>query len=136
MKTTLFLKQTDKAMQWLAFIIPVVVAAIYANDGYLYAIYFAVGAVQIISCLANKLYLDDSLRSPSRKAYEKTLLVIVVITLLLAGGMFITLAFGAGFYLLLLTLYLGSPFLALWYGFITYVETCYIKKLVNRKMYV
>lgn len=136
MKTTLLLKQMDIAVQIICLLSPVAFTVLTNNSDYLIAIYFAVGVAQIISCFANKLYLDDTLRSNRRKAYEITLLITIVIGLIIGGGLFISPAFGGGVYVYLIALLFVSPFLAIWYGYISFAETSYIKKLANRKMYV
>lgn len=136
MKTTLLLKQSDIALQILCLLTPILYTIITSDSGFLFAIYFAVGAAQIISCFANKLYLEDTLRSNSRKTYEIVLLITMVIGLIVGGGLLISPAFGGGVYIYLIALLFISPFLAIWYGFISFAETNYVKKLANRKMYV
>ncbi len=136
MKTTLLLKQIDLFVQLLCLLAPITIAVFTKDSGYLMAIYFAVGAAQIISCLANKLYLDATLRSSSRTRYEKALLVVIAIGLILGGGMLIVPDLAVGVYFFFLALLFISPFLAVWYGHVSLTETNYLKKLASRRMYI
>ncbi|GAA4460342.1 hypothetical protein GCM10023093_02810 [Nemorincola caseinilytica] len=86
--------------------------------------------VQALSCLFNRLFLNDHLRHGSRLGCEiaVVLLVLFFIYLFIQGSS--TVAAG------LIALFFIAPFLAIWYGAISYKETRYVRSLVDRKQYV
>jgi hypothetical protein len=135
MKTQLFLKQFDFAIQVLAFFIPVLLAAVTGTYYLLIFSYLAGGAVQVVSCIINAFALNKFYRNNGRVAYEYTLLGIALVT-------FIAALFGecnnnaALSDVLLTPILMISPFLAIWYMLFSYQEMTFIKKLVNRKQYV
>ena len=129
MKTILHLKQGDLATQIIALGIPSILCFITQGFAAIMMAYFIVGGVQFLSCLLN-IALNNKLRNKSRRYYELTLLGIISIfvlsivfdpesgTLVAIGLLFI------------------SPFLAIWYGYITYDEIRIVKRYVNRNKYI
>ena len=127
MKTQLFLKQFDFAIQVLAFFVPVLLGAV---TGIYYLVifsYLAGGAVQVVSCVINAFALNKFYRNNGRVAYEYTLLGIALV-------MFIAALFGEGNNnaalsdVLLTMIMITSPFLAIWYMLFSYREMTFIKK--------
>lgn len=75
--------------------------------------YVAVGSVQLLSCLINKVALKRPFRSNTRIGYELLLIVVAI-----AAGISFSISFN-GFYMFLLWF---SPVMALWYLLITGAE--------------
>lgn len=138
MRTVSFLKLIDFILQLCALFLPIICAV--AEGEYYYIIfgYLAVGSVQVVSCILNALALDKFYRNSSRRAYEYVLAVISLLT-------FIAFLFSESHQLygvsqiLQIPLYatiLVSPFLAIWYMWLSYKEMMYIRSVVDRKQYI
>ena len=135
MKTVLFFKQFDFVAQILAFLIPVVSAVVVSRYYLIIFCYLAGGAVQVISCIANGLALNKFYRNKGRVVYEYLLFgmaLITFITLLFRGGHLIPDLLLGAFYAIMVI----SPFMAIWYMWLSYREVSFLKSLVNRKQYV
>lgn len=130
MRTILYLKQVDMALQLGGLFIPIAIS-IYYHAAYcmIYA-YILIGIAQVISCIINALALPAEYQHKSRIAYQYVLASIaVVIFAVLAGKsddqrMFI-------YY----TLMVVSPFLATWYMWFSYKEVKLLKALVMRPQF-
>ena len=131
MNTRYILKIVDFALQVLSVLIPIAMAAVTDNGGYIYGIYFSLGSVQFSSCLLNRLFLGKQNRSKMRLFYE-----IILTSYTIAGLLFYVYSNNNGYnnqtgiynvigtleiysiYILALT----SPFLGIWYGIISFTE--------------
>lgn len=97
----------------------------------LFVCYFTVGGVQLVSCIANKVWLPDHLRNRGRTAYELMLVFIAIMACLV----FIPIL-NALFFFLLYGLLFISPFIAIWYAAMCWMELKTVKKYVRRAEFV
>ena len=128
MKDVLNFKQADIFLQAAALAIPVAMAIVRGDTGFIGYAYFTVGGMQIGSAILTRIFLDNNLRDESRGGYERMLLVIAPVTLiiwviLLADVWF----FGFWGLVYLFIMALITPFLAIWYAVITIYELRKIK---------
>jgi hypothetical protein len=136
MKEAIIAKRIDLWLQALALLIPVV-WAIAAKEMYiLFAAYFSVGGVQVLSCILNKIGWNPNLKHNGRTRYEQLLLVIGVVMPLAYVALRTTdnglLGIPAIF--LLGSLLVVSPFMAIWYLSITREELLLVRRLSQRRV--
>jgi len=128
MKTTLYFKYADIILQIIALGYPIVLCVQEHDASKLFWAYLSVGSVQYVSCFMNRMFLDGCFREDTRERYEVFLLIITIMAII--SGIFITTSasnphFGEFFGLIwvcLVALLFVSPFLAFWYGMITFHE--------------
>lgn len=121
------IKRIDWIIQALTFCIPALVALLSGNLFFLLYIPIYVGVVQVVSCLLNRVMLDDKYRSDQRLLYEQLLLVVIALSVL----MFVFKSnILAGIILLM------APFMALLYFFISVSEATYLGSVARRKRYI
>ncbi len=125
MKTTLFLKRLDLLLQIAALLIPIYNAVIDSGNNSILVLYPAVGLVQVVSCTLHSIFLDKFLRSKWRGYYETALLVFIPTAILIGATC------NPIFVSLIVTLF--SAVMAIWYGYFSYTETQYIRRIVGRK---
>ncbi len=82
--------------------------------------YFIIGFVQLISIISN-LYKFKTMRNDQRKLYEKTVLILFILTIFA----FSFLPFGLIYAIFMIFV---SPVLAIWYLIITWTELKEMKK--------
>lgn len=121
------IKRIDWIIQALTFCIPALVALLSSNLFFLLYIPIYVGVVQVVSCLLNRVMLDDKYRSDQRLLYEQLLLVVIALSVLMFVFKSNVLA---GIILLM------APFMALLYFFISVSEATYLGSVARRKRYI
>ena len=130
MKTLHILKQIDFYLQLLGW--APVLFAFAMRDAYpLLFSFIWIGAVQVLSCVINGLALKDHQKHSTRRTYQFILLTIAV---LVAGALLLNneyLSFYI-FYALVMT----SPFVMLWYMWISFKEMKFARSLANRSQFV
>ncbi len=130
MRTTLYLKQADLAIQLAAVILPIFGTIKFLDLSFMLVGYLAVGFTQISSCVVNGLALPAEYKHKHRIAYQYVLASIGLITIAVLAGrsddqrMFL-------FYALMVF----SPVLAVWYTWLSYKETKFLKALVMRPQF-
>ncbi len=130
MKTLHIMKQIDFYLQLLGFA-PILVAFAMQDPYPLLFSFIWIGAVQVLSCVINGLALKDYQKHNSRSTYQFVLLTIAVLA---AGALLLNneyLSFYI-FYALVMT----SPFVMLWYMWISYKEMRFARSLANRSQFV
>jgi hypothetical protein len=131
MKELLWIKRTDLALQVLALIAPLLL--ILGSYSWALGVYFAVGGVQVLSCLAHLAVKDASWIASGRRSYGR----VVLITLLLAALVMLTLWMDindGSFTLIIGFAYLiVTPFFAVWYFILCLTETDAVRRLAGRK---
>ena len=126
MRTVLFWKRADVIVQLLAILIPIALAIIENNFGYIILIYFSAGVVQLISVIVNRSFLDKFLRKPGRLECEiATLALICMIPLAFLVDILTNIY---GFALLFLT-----PVLSIAYIIVCWNEMELIQSIVKRR---
>lgn len=121
------IKRIDWIIQALTYCIPALVALLSGNLFFLLYIPIYVGVVQVVSCLLNRVMLDDKYRSDQRLLYEQLLLVVIALSVLMFVFKSNVLA---GIILLM------APFMALLYFFISVSEATYLGSVARRKRYI
>lgn len=129
MRTTLFFKRLDLILQFLALAIPV--ACSFWQPYYAFYAYYTVGIAQVISVLLNRLFLDNFLRHSSRIGCE-----IAAVLLVIYFSLIYTCDNIEGLFIFLYALLFIAPWLAAWYGIISYYETRQVSSRVDRKQYL
>jgi hypothetical protein len=127
MKTTLFFKRLDLLLQIAAFLIPIYNAVIDSGNNSILVLYPAVGLVQVVSCTLHSIFLNKFLRSKWRGYYEAALLVFIAM-----AGIGAIAEIGIPGFVSIITM-LFSALMAIWYGYFSYTETQYIRRVVGRK---
>lgn len=125
MKTTLFFKRLDLLLQIAALLIPIYRQVLDSSYLFVLVLYSAVGLVQVVSCTLHSIFLDKFLRSKWRGYYETALLVFIPTAILIGATC------NPIFVSLIVTLF--SAVMAIWYGYFSYTETQYIRRIVGRK---
>ena len=121
------IKRIDWIIQALTFCIPSLIALLSGNLFFLLYIPIYVGVVQVVSCLLNRVMLDDKYRSGQRLLYEQLLLAVIALTVLMIVFKSNVLA---GIILLM------APFMALLYFFISFNEAIYVGSVARRKRFI
>jgi hypothetical protein len=122
-------KRMDYAVQLAAFVIPFLIALFAGSVEAIFLCYFTVGAVQVISCICNNIYLHPLIRWTSRKYYESTL-----VALLLIGLGLLVFQESESVVIFALAMLLIGIIMAFWYfAFITIGEIDLIKEVLKRK---
>jgi hypothetical protein len=130
MRTTLYLKQTDLAIQLAAVALPTIEAIYYTDISCMMTAYVALGLAQVISCIINGFALPGEYKHTTRIAYQYVLASIAMLIFAVVAGKsddqraFI-------FYALMV----ASPFLATWYLWFSYKEVKFLKALVMRPQF-
>jgi len=133
MKELLLLKRIDFLAQILAIVVPIVLSVIKHDEAYFFMIYFSLGAVQVLSCIINKLGLDKEYRDGSRVGYEIVLLIITVLGLVALLDAYNPGGRGGNFAMMYLFLLLFAGFIfGMWYLIISVNEMVFVAKLVKR----
>ncbi|PQJ11556.1 hypothetical protein CJD36_007080 [Flavipsychrobacter stenotrophus] len=130
MKTLHILKQIDFYLQLLGFA-PILVAFAVQDPYPLLFSFIWIGAVQVLSCIINGFALQDYQKHAARRTYQFVLLTIAVLVagLLLLNNEYLSFYF-------LYALVLTSPFVILWYMWISYKEMKFARSLANRSQFV
>ena len=132
MKTTLFFKRIDFWLQIVALLVPLLDMDMWRIGRFHYiGFYISVGATQVVSCFFNRVFLEKDLRNKTRVGYEITLLLIFIVPYFLSA-IKSTKPADICFDVIMVI----SPFMAVWYGAFSYLETRYIKRLATRKDFV
>jgi hypothetical protein len=129
MKSKLLLKEIDFYLQIAAAGIPILLNFLPHWNGAAFIAWFSVGLVQIISCIVNSVDRDEFSQHRSRKAYEITLLILV-----LSG--IVSMIFMNLMYFYLVGMLVMGVVMAIWYGYMTYREMQMIRIRVDRQQYV
>lgn len=133
MYSQLIIKKADIILQTLAIVIPMVGTLLNDNTNWIPYIYFSLGAVQAASCFLNARYKDEFTRAGSRRAYERTLLVLTVlvgITMLLSLS-----GFYAPLFIMMVVMALAGIVLGIWYLYISIREMTTLERLEERKRF-
>lgn len=117
-------KLFDFVGQMLCMVVPIIVALITKKYENLFFAYFIVGGWQVVSCIAALIKGRTEYRSSSRALYNILLLTVTIAFIL---SMF----FKDAIMLVLFGLLFFSPFMAVFYMIITYIEYDSIVKLIK-----
>ena len=95
MKTELWLKWADLALQLLGIVVGKVYIMYIENTGQggdrdldFLLIYFSLGTCQLLSCLINKIILPKQLKSGLRSIYEVCVVIIILISINVTVAMY------------------------------------------------
>ena len=116
MKQIVIIKQIDFWLQIAAIVGPLIAAIVCMELEVLFFMLFTLGAIQYLSCIINRLLLDNRLRNSTRIAYEAILFAITILALI---------GFSVNediIFPLLDKILVAGPFGALWYLTITAME--------------
>jgi len=116
MKQIVIIKQIDFWLQIAAIVGPLIAAILCMELEVLLFMLFTLGVIQYLSCIINRLLLDNRLRNSTRIAYEAILFAITILALI---------GFSVNediIFPLLDKILVAGPFLALWYLTITAME--------------
>lgn len=127
MKTTLFLKRIDLFVQLLALAIPILLACLHCDFCYLFMCYITLGVTQLVSCIINYATFNPNYRHNDRLRYQYMVCIILALLLLLK--------LVPALYFIFIGVAVVSPFMAADYLRITYLETRFIKSLMNRDQF-
>ena len=132
MRTTLFFKRADVVLQLTALIIPIIIG--FFGEGWVLLVtYLTVGSAQLLSCLLNRLFLDKFLRHSNRTGYEIAIVFLIITFGLVFNLPGVPTGLRSTFFGLLPLI---SPFLAVWYGYISYQELRAAFMMVDRRQYL
>lgn len=136
MKEMVIAKRIDFYLQLLALLVPFIWAAAAKNPFILFAAYFSVGGVQVLSCILNKIGWDNNLKHNGRRRYEKLLLVIAIVMPVAYWLLRITdnAVLGMPAICLLGLLLIVSPLMAVWYMAMTWEELVLVRRLSHRRV--
>ena len=131
MKKLIIWKRVDWWGQLLSLVLPWSYYYIFHRTAYslpeqVIASYFFMGAIQVVSCLANKFALPASWQMPDRTGYE----IILAIIAIAVSFAFVAKNMAPG--MMVVMLYV-SPAMAIWYGAITLRELLKIKRWAKQQ---
>ena len=130
MKTLHILKQIDFYLQ-ITGLIPILFALALLEPYPIILSYVMVGTTQLVSCIINGVSLKYYQKHTARKEYQfvLTAVAVLVIGIAVLNNEYVRL-------ILICILMIASPFIAVWYMWISYKEMKFARSLANRSQFV